>query len=180
MSLIFGEFHRDAWVICVLVWTFTKKYHKRLWWYASSSEPERWRRLYLWGSLANQSGLVGKPHSLVIDTVSENKVDSAWVMTSMVNLWSLYAYIHIYTDTTYIHAPLTQVLMCMHLLPFCIHVCTKYQEYYSVLHDHQRFILECFSLNLQKVLSLFGIVSSMTKSWKPNYGGEGTKKGQWL
>lgn len=43
----------------------------------------------------------------------------------------------------------------MHLLPLSLHKYTKYQKYYFVLHDHQQFILECISLNLQRVLSLF-------------------------
>lgn len=32
------------------------------------------------------------------------------------------------------------MLMCMHLLPFSLHMYTKYQQYYFVLHDHGQFI----------------------------------------
>lgn len=67
----------------------------------------------------------------------------------MVDL-SLYMYTYTYAcKPEYIHALLTQVHICMHLLPFSLHMYTKYQECYSVLHDHQPFILECISLNLQ-------------------------------
>lgn len=67
----------------------------------------------------------------------------------MVDL-SLYMYTYTYAcKPEYMHALLTQMLMRMHLLFFALHMYTKYQEYYSVLHDHHQFILECISLNLQ-------------------------------
>ena len=43
----------------------------------------------------------------------------------------------------------------MHLLSLSLLMYTKYQEYYFVLHDHQQFLLECISLNPQRVLYLF-------------------------
>lgn len=60
----------------VLVWTFTKMYHKKLWWCACISVLERRRQLDLWGSLANQPDRAGKPQALVIGTVSKTEVDS--------------------------------------------------------------------------------------------------------
>lgn len=65
----------------------------------------------------------------------------------------------------------------MHLLPLSLHKYTKYQEYYFVLHDHQQFILECISLNLQRVLSLFRYCIQHDKVLE---GGEGMKEGRRL